>query len=48
MGCTESTHTVAPIPEPTGPPIDPMQSEGDIVEAIMNDPHIHFFQKKIE
>ena len=47
MGCTESVSTISPIPEPKGPPVDPLQSEGDIVEVIISDPHIHYFQKKI-
>ena len=49
MGCTESVNnTIQPIPDPKGPAIDPLDAEGDIVEIIINDPHINFYQKKIE
>ena len=49
MGCTEGVaNTMKPIPDPKGPPVDPLNAEGDIVEAIMADPHINYFQKKIE
>lgn len=47
MGCIAS-ETLAPIPPPEGHPQDPLQSEGDIIEVILTDPHIHYYQKKIE
>lgn len=36
------------IPEPTGKAIDPLLAQGNIVEVIANDPHIEFYQKKIQ
>jgi hypothetical protein len=49
MGCTNSTEQVVQlIPDPQGNPIDPLLAEGNIIEAIALDPHIHFYQKKLE
>jgi hypothetical protein len=36
------------IPEPTGKPVDPLNSAGDIVDIITTDPHIEYYQKKIK
>lgn len=47
MGCFVS-ETIAPIPPPEGTPEDPLQSEGDIIDCIVTDPHIHYYQSKIE
>ena len=46
MGCFASGG-LEPIPLPQGPPKNPIEADGDVVEAIMADPHIHYFQKKI-
>ena len=34
--------------DPTGDAVDPMDKDGDIVDNIKCDPHIHLYQKKIE
>ena len=36
------------VDDPTGEAVDPIEKEGDIVENIKYDPHIHLYQKKIE
>lgn len=46
MGCFIDK-PIDPIPAPEGPPKNPLESEGDIVEVIMTDPHINYFQQKI-
>lgn len=49
MGCTNTADSVIPsIQEPMGPPIDPLTTSGNIIDAINQDPHIHYYQKKIE
>ncbi len=48
MGCTNSAEQIIQlIPQPVGPPIDPLLADGDILDIIANDPHIHFYQKKL-
>ena len=53
MGCPESTDSTKPerpikqIPDPVGPAKDPLQSDIDIIDAIVSDPHINYFQNKI-
>jgi len=48
MGCTNSVDFVIPnIPEPMGPAIDPLTASGNIIDVISQDPHIHYYQKKI-
>jgi hypothetical protein len=47
MGCSNQPQTVALIPDPQGKALDPLEAEGDIVENITKDPHIHYFQTKI-
>ena len=47
MGCFVSGG-LEPIPLPTGPAKNPLECEGDVVENILTDPHIHYFQQKIE
>ena len=51
MGCSPSNPEearVSNIPDPTGDPIDPMFTKGDIMDAIAFDPHIHYFKNEIE
>lgn len=48
MGCTSVTEQIQQIPEPLGSPIDPIFSSGNIIDMIVNDPHIHFYQMKLE
>jgi len=48
MGCTSVTEQIQQIPEPLGNPIDPIFSSGNIIDMITNDPHIHFYQMKLE
>ena len=47
MGCVLET-PLNPIPPPQGPAKNPLEQEGDVVAIITEDPHIHYFQKKIE
>lgn len=47
MGCTNQPQ-VAGIADPVGPPEDPLLASGNIVENIAIDPHINFYQNKIE
>lgn len=39
---------VKTIPDPTGEPLDPLDSKGDLIEAINWDPHINYFKNQIE
>ena len=51
MGCSPSTveeARVSTIPDPTGDPVDPLLTKGDIMDAITMDPHIHYFKNEIE
>ncbi len=50
MGCTDSktVQEVRLIPMPKGKAIDPLTAQGDIVEVIISDPHIDYYQKKIQ
>ena len=46
---TQATlHNVQTIPDPTGDPIDPLNSKKDIMETIAFDPHINYFKNQIE
>lgn len=52
MGCASSNevHQAKPlkaIKQPEGKPLDPLTAEGDIIDIIINDPHIEFYQKKL-
>jgi hypothetical protein len=44
--CCKTT-VVNNIPDPTGDPVDPLLSKGDIMDAINYDPHIHYFKNQI-
>lgn len=48
MGCTNQPEIKPFIPDPEGKPIDPLELEGNIIENIAMDPHINFYQHKIE
>jgi hypothetical protein len=47
MGCTNQPQVTAHIPAPEGQAKDPLECEGNIIENIVMDPHIHFYQAKI-
>lgn len=47
MGCTNQPQALAHIPPPEGQPLDPLEGEGNIIENIAMDPHIHYYQAKI-
>ena len=48
MGCTDSKDFIPPIASPEGNPIDPLLADGNIIDNILLDPHIHFFQTKFK
>jgi len=48
MGCTNQPEIKPLIPEPEGKAVDPLEAEGNIIENIKVDPHIHYYQAKIE
>ena len=48
MGCSDSKDFIPPIASPEGNPIDPLHSDGNIIDNILLDPHIHFFQSKFK
>ena len=48
MGCVVEPEQSSLIPPPTGPPQDPLEKEGDIVTNIALDPHINYYQNKIQ
>lgn len=52
MGCASSSEVnqskpLKAIKQPAGKPSDPLTAEGDIIDIIINDPHIEFYQKKL-
>lgn len=47
MGCANVRDQIQDIPEPMGAPVDPIFGEGNIIDMITTDPHIHFYQKKL-
>ncbi len=48
MGCTNQPQVASHIPPPEGIAKDPLECEGNIIENIAIDPHIHYYQAKIE
>ena len=48
MGCVVEPEQAALIPPPTGQPHDPLEMPGDIVNNIALDPHINYYQNKIQ
>ena len=40
--------SIDPIPPPSGPAKNPLEAEGNIIDVILTDPHINYFQQKIE
>ena len=48
MGCALQPEVKPFIPDPEGKPIDPLELEGNIIDNISIDPHINYYQSKIE
>jgi len=48
MGCTNQPQVISLFPDPQGKAENPLEREGDIIVNITNDPHIQYFQTKIE